>query len=59
MRLNFQTVLEYTDRKKELEWMDGLRRVEPLLIEAELLHAGLYLGLMCSSSEESKNKKNI
>jgi hypothetical protein len=29
-------------------WMDGLRRVEPLLIEAELLHAGLCLGLMCS-----------
>jgi hypothetical protein len=27
--------------------MDGLRRVEPM-IEAELLHAGLCLGLMCS-----------
>jgi hypothetical protein len=27
--------------------MDGLRRVDPLLIEAELLHAGLCLGLMC------------
>jgi hypothetical protein len=25
--------------------VDGLRRVEPLLIEAELLHAGLCLGL--------------
>jgi hypothetical protein len=30
-------------------WMvDGLRRVEPLLIEAELLHADLCLSLMCS-----------
>jgi hypothetical protein len=27
---------------------DGLKRVEPLLIEAELLHVSLCLGLMCS-----------
>jgi hypothetical protein len=30
-------------RSKVCGWMDGFRKVEPLLIEAELLHAGLCL----------------
>jgi hypothetical protein len=40
-----------------LGWMDGLRRVEPLLIEAELLHAGLCLGLMCFPKWKVKRVK--
>jgi hypothetical protein len=36
--------------------MDGLRKVDPLLIEAELLHVGLCLGLMCSLSRKVKRE---
>jgi hypothetical protein len=39
-------------------WMDGLRRLESLLIEAELLHAGLCLGLMCSPRLKRHNTEN-
>jgi hypothetical protein len=37
-------------------WMNGLRTMEPLLIEAEFLHAGLCLGLMCSPSWIERGK---
>jgi hypothetical protein len=41
-----------------LPWMDGLGKVEPLLIETELLHAGLCLGLM-KSEKRNKAEKDI
>jgi hypothetical protein len=37
--------------------MEGLIRVEPLLIEAELLHAGLCFDLMCSPMSKVKREK--
>jgi hypothetical protein len=37
---------DFMQRTYADDGLDGLRRVEPLLIEAELLHAGLCLGLM-------------
>jgi hypothetical protein len=36
--------------------VDGLRRVKPLLIKAELLHAGLCLGLSEKSIETEKDR---
>jgi hypothetical protein len=41
---------------QHLDWVDRLKRVEPLLIEAELLHAGLCLGLMCSPKVKSEKR---
>jgi hypothetical protein len=35
------------------QWMDGLRRVEPLLIET-----GLCLGLLCSAKVRSEKRNN-
>jgi hypothetical protein len=45
----FQNILKC--RYQEMRWMDGLRRVEPLLIEAELLHAMQVLLQVCKHLE--------